>query len=82
MGSPRVAVSCPLIICELYLDLIIELNVASGDLVVYLLQFLEKPTIGRGLVDFGYFSALRLLSLSSIHSLVALTLAACLSRMA
>ena len=58
MGSPCVAVSCLLIICEFYLDLIIELDVASGDLVVYLSQFLEKPVIGRGLVDFGFKSRL------------------------
>ena len=56
VGSPRVAVSCLLIICEFHLDLIIELDVASGDLVIYLSQFLEKATIGRGLVDFGFNS--------------------------
>ncbi len=48
--------SCLLIICEFHLNLIIELDVASGDLVVYLSQFLEKPKIGRGLVDFGFNS--------------------------
>jgi hypothetical protein len=76
-------VSCPLIVCEFHLDLVIEFNIASGDLVVYLSQFFEKPTIGGGLVDFGFiFSALRLLSLSSKGFLVTLVLAACLSRMA
>ncbi len=91
MGPPRVAVSRLLIIRELHLNLIIELDVASGDLVVYLSQFLEKPLIGGGLGDFGFNS--HLLSpqtldnnnnnnftsrLSSIRSLVALTLTACL----
>ena len=54
VGSPRVAVSCSLIVCERHLDLVIELDVASGNLVIYLLQFLEKPAIGRGLVGFGF----------------------------
>jgi len=58
VGSPPVAVSCPLIACELHLDLVIELDVASGNLVIYLSQFLEKPAIGRGLVDFGFNSRL------------------------
>jgi hypothetical protein len=56
VGAPRDAVSCLLNICEFHLNLIIEINVASGNLVIYLSQFLEKPTIGRGLVDFGFTS--------------------------
>ena len=35
-----------------------EIHVASGDLVVSLLQLLEQPAIGRGLVDFGFNSRL------------------------
>jgi hypothetical protein len=58
VGSPRIAVSCPLIVCELHLDLVIEFNVTSGNLAVYLLQFLEKPLIGGGLDDFGFNSHL------------------------
>ncbi len=58
MGSPCIAVSCILSICEFHLDLIIELDVASGNLVVYLSQFFEKPAIGRGLVDSGFNSRL------------------------
>ena len=58
---------------------------ALGDilclLVIYISQFLEEPTIGSA-SRIAVFSALRLLSLSSIHSLVDLTLAVCLSRMA
>jgi hypothetical protein len=50
--------SWPLIVCELHLNLVIEFNVASGDLVVYLLQFFEKPAIGGGLDDFGFNSHL------------------------
>jgi hypothetical protein len=62
-----------LIICESHFDLIIEFDVAFGG-VVHLSQFLEEPTIGRGIIDLGFngpFSALRLLSLISIRSLVA-----------
>ncbi len=66
MGFPRVAVSRPLIIRELHIDLVIEFDVASGNLVVYLLQFLEKPTIGGGLDDFGFNS--RLLSPQTLES--------------
>jgi hypothetical protein len=49
VGSPCVVVSCLLVICEFHFDLIFELNVASGNLVIYLLQFLEEPMIGRRL---------------------------------
>ncbi len=57
--------SCLLIICEFHFDLIIELDVASGDLVVYLSQFFEKLAVGRGLVDFGFNS--HLLSLQTLE---------------
>jgi hypothetical protein len=49
VGSPHVAVSHPLIVCELHLDLVIEFDVASGNLVVYLSQFLEKTRDWWGL---------------------------------
>jgi hypothetical protein len=66
VGSPRVAVSRPLIIRELHIDLVSEFDVASGDLVVYLLQFLEKPAIGGGLGDFCFNG--RLLSPQTLES--------------
>ncbi len=66
MGSPRIAVSHPLIIRELHIDLVSEFDVFSGDLVVYLSQFLEKPAIGGGLGDFGFNS--RLLSPQTLES--------------
>jgi hypothetical protein len=83
MAIPCIAESCFLIVGESHLDLIFELNVTLGDLVIHLAQFLEKADIGGGTDDFGLiaiFSALRLLSLNSMPSLVALTLSACLTR--
>jgi hypothetical protein len=75
---PHVAVRYLLIICESHFDLIIEFDFALGDFVVHLSQFLEEPKIGRGimiLASIAIFSALKLLSLSSIPSLVTLGVA-------
>ncbi len=58
--------SRPLIIREIHIDLVSEFDVSSGNLVVYLSHFLKKPTIGRGLGDFGFNS--RLLSPQTLES--------------
>ncbi len=54
MGMPCIAVSCFLIVGELHLNFIFELNVTLGNLVIHLVQFLEKATIGGGTDDFGF----------------------------
>ncbi len=54
MGMPRVAVSCFFIVGELHLNLIFELDVTLGNLVIHLTQFLEKAAIGGGTDDFGF----------------------------
>ncbi len=54
MGTPHVAVSCFLIFGELHLNLIFELDVTLGDLVIHLMQFLEKAAISGGTDDFGF----------------------------
>ena len=51
---PHVAINYLFIIGELHLDLIIELDVTLGDLVIHLSQFLEEPEIGEGTDDFGF----------------------------
>jgi hypothetical protein len=54
MATSHIAVSCFLIVGELHLNLIFELDVTPGNLVIHLVQLIEKAAIGGGTDDFGF----------------------------